>query len=364
MKIGYMLVGGYCVTGIPSVQYNLLTELQKIDPCIAMDYITNNDFKLPVNNPYRIFSEMKIDNYRLFIESLIKDKYDIIHSFQPPFDHLKNKAKKILSIMDLSPMLFPDWYNGEAGRKLYDINVRKSAEMADAIITISEYTKSDVIKHFNIQPEKIHVVYLGINKKLNIHTESSPQIRKKYSIEGEYILSVCSLMKNKNLSGLIKAYKIFRMNNRDLNIKLVLTGAQSNDEQFRDLIDTLGSLKEDIIITGFVDDSDLQCLYANAIAFAYCSFYEGFGLPILEAMALGKAVICSNTSSMPEVGGDAVEYCNPWDVENMAQSIEKVILDEGYRKLLETKAIRQAAKFSYKKAAEETYAIYKNCLGV
>lgn len=360
MRIGYLLVGGKYVTGIPSVQNNLLPELINIDSSIKMESLTNNDFNLQIKTPYRIFSEMRINNYLPFLDT----QYDLIHSFQPPFDNLATNSKKILSIMDLSPMLFPDWYNGEKGKEVFDIHIRKSAEMADAIIAISEYTKSDIVKHFNIPPEKIHVIYLGLNKRLTSHTEATFDIQKKFSIQGEYILSVCSLMLNKNLSGLIKAYKIFREKNKDSDLKLVLTGAQSNDGKFNEIINTMGTLKDDIIITGFVNDSDLISLYKNAIAFSYCSFYEGFGLPILEAMSLGKAVICSNTSSMPEVGGDAVEYCNPWDVESIAQSIGKVIFDENYRKKLETRAIKQAAKFSYRKAAEETYTIYKKCLGV
>lgn len=100
-------------------------------------------------------------------------------------------------------------------------------------------------------------------------------------------------------------------------------------------------------------------MYQNAAAFAYVSFYEGFGLPILEAMAAGKAVICSDTTSMPEVGGDAVEYCNPYDYESIAAAMENVIFNTQRRKYLEERAVIQAKKFSYEKAARQVFEIYK-----
>ena len=116
---------------------------------------------------------------------------------------------------------------------------------------------------------------------------------------------------------------------------------------------------KDIIFTGYVSEDELVWLYSNAYMFMYPSFFEGFGLPILEAMSVGNAVICSNTTSMPEVGGDAVEYCNPYNLESMVNSIEKVVVNETYRNELKRKSVNQAAKFSYEKAAKELMEIYK-----
>ena len=116
---------------------------------------------------------------------------------------------------------------------------------------------------------------------------------------------------------------------------------------------------KDIIFTGYVSEDELVWLYRNAYLFMYPSYFEGFGLPILEAMSVGNAVICSNTTSMPEVGGDAVQYCNPYDLESMVNSIEKVVFNETYRNELKKKSVEQASKFSYEKAAKELMEIYK-----
>ena len=125
-----------------------------------------------------------------------------------------------------------------------------------------------------------------------------------------------------------------------------------------------GPYRKDIILTGYVSDEELSALYQSALCFAYISYYEGFGLPILEAMACGKAVLSSDKSSMPEVGGDAVCYCDPYDMESIVEGLDKLVEDEQYRKRLEGKAKVRAERFSYKKAAEEIYDLYKELRGI
>lgn len=360
INVGFMLVGGNHVTGIPSVQNGLITEMMKQDKHLNGMALLNNVFNLPIEQPFRIFDEMGI-NPRPFW-SLLDNKIDIIHSFQPAFLNIHTKAKKILTIHDLSPMLFPDWYNGESGKREFDVDIRKSAEDADAIITVSEYTKKDVMKYFNIPDEKIHVVYNGLNTNI-FDKPCLVDIKKKFGIDGEYILSVCTLMQNKNLGGLVKGYKLYRQHHKDSEVKLVLTGAQSNDGKLRDIVANLGKYKKDVIFTGFVSDEELGAIYRGALAFAYVSFYEGFGLPILEALSVGKPVICSNTSSMPEVAGDAAVYCTPSKIETIADAIEEVVENEKLRLQLEKNSKVQAAKFSYERAARETLEVYYNCLG-
>lgn len=124
-------------------------------------------------------------------------------------------------------------------------------------------------------------------------------------------------------------------------------------------IETLNHIKEDIIFTGFIDDLQLTALYKYAVGVAYISFYEGFGLPILEAMAAGKAVISSDTTSMPEVGGEAVLYCNPYSSDSILEAISTLVLDDTKRKEMEKQGALQSKKFSYKKAAQETIELYQ-----
>ena len=158
--------------------------------------------------------------------------------------------------------------------------------------------------------------------------------------------------------GLIKAFLQFRTHHPESNIKLVITGPIRQFQVVRDVIEMYPNLSESVVFTGFVSDEELVWLYRNSLAFSYVSFYEGFGLPILEALSVGKAVICSETSSMPEVGGEAAEYCNPYDIDSIEEAIAHVVLCEERRKELEKKTFLQAAKFSYENTARETLNIY------
>ena len=143
-------------------------------------------------------------------------------------------------------------------------------------------------------------------------------------------------------------------------MKLVLVGGIGWDNEFENEISRLNQYRDSIILTGFVSDKELSSLYQFALAVAYVSFYEGFGLPLLEALTAGKAVISSNVTSMPEVCGKVACYCDPYEIESIEDAIDRVVNDEDYRNSLELNARTQAANFSYKKAAKETIDIYNS----
>lgn len=282
------------------------------------------------------------------------NQIDIVHSHYFPF-HISDKTKcaKILTIHDLNPYIFPEWYG--KGYEWFDGPIRRCAEEADKIITVSEYTKRDVIKHFNIPEEKIKVIYNGLSE--NILQRNREKVVEGIPT-GQYILSVSALDRNKNQKGLLQAFSLFKEKYKTSELKLVLTGPSRNSEYLEEITINYPAVKNDVIFTGYVSEEELIWLYANAFAFIYPSFHEGFGLPILEAMSFGKAVICSNTTSMPEVGGDAVEYCDPYNIESIAEAMEKVFLDENRKLDLEERALAQASKFSYEKAAKELMQVY------
>lgn len=171
-------------------------------------------------------------------------------------------------------------------------------------------------------------------------------------------MTVSTLRAYKNMLGLVKAFCLFKELNANTDINLIIVGKNNkSNDVIKEIMNFCGE-RRDIIFTGYVTDDELVYLYKNSIATGFVSFYEGFGLPVLESLSYGKTVICSDQTSIPEVGGDAVEYCNPYDIESIENAIEKVVLNDNYRQELEKRALIQAAKFSYSKAAEETLKIY------
>ena len=227
------------------------------------------------------------------------------------------------------------------------------------MIAVSQYTQNDIVKHYGIKEEKIKVVYNGLYP-VDLFGETK-QGKAVASLENDrFILSVSGIGPHKNQVAMVEAFLLYKQRNPEDDVKLAITGPIRQYQTVRDILEKYKEVSESIVFTDYVSDEQLVWLYQKALSFIYVSIYEGFGLPILEALSLGKAVICSNVTSMPEVGGDAVEYCNPYDIESIAEAIEHVVSDDVYRRELESKAIRQANKFSYKKAAEQTLEIYKS----
>jgi len=279
---------------------------------------------------------------------------DIIHSYWPTFEFMRAKCVKLFTIYDLIPLIHPEWHPLS---DYFDGPVRNSARKADLIIADSKYTRKDVIEYYDISPERVKVVYPGLMHTLDF-TRADLRILDKFNIHDEYIVSVSTIEPRKNLRGLIKGFIAYKQTHTHSKLKLVLVGEMGWDNEFEKDISQLNQFRDSIIFPGFVSDEELVSLYQFALAVAYVSFYEGFGLPLLEALSAGKAVISSDTTSMPEVCGEYACYCNPYDVDSIENAIEKVVTDETFRKHLEQNAKVQASKFSYKKAAKETIDIY------
>lgn len=285
---------------------------------------------------------------------------DILYSFNPAINS-SMPCKKILTIHDMIPLIFPEWFD-RATFNTFDRDIRRSAIEADKIIAMSQSTKRDIIKYYGVDEEKIEVVYSGIQPAV-LNAQEDIDVRKKYGIRGPYILSVCTIEPRKNLEGLLSAFCMYKSKYPDSDLQLVLTGKNGWIPETVKDIRNKGKNDNDIILTGYVSSDDLAMLMKKALAMAYVSFYEGFGLPVLEGMAAGKAVITSDTSSMPEVGGDAVIYCNPYDRESIAAAIERVVNDDSYRKELEKKAVERAKEFAYTKTAQQVIKILREVGG-
>jgi glycosyltransferase involved in cell wall biosynthesis len=337
--------------GINRVTYNTLYEMSRMD-------IPHNVYTLgqayegidyPMINTFNAYMKLTKLNFTLSAYPM-----DIVHTYYNPIDFSDTiHCRRVMTIYDLYTIANPQWFS-KTYVDFQNIEMRKGAEKSDIIIAISEATKSDIIYYYGIPEERIKVVYCGINplflqKKADAVTIDCPE---------RYVLSVSAIAQNKNQTGLVKAFCRYKELHKDDDAKLVLVGAMRQPEEIAALLQNNTRYKDDIIYTGYVTDDELLQWYDHATLFAYPSFYEGFGMPIVEALVRGRAVVCSSTTSMPEAGGDAAQYCDPNEIDSIAAAIEKVLQDDELRKDMQTKSPGQALKFTPDNAARETLKIY------
>jgi glycosyltransferase involved in cell wall biosynthesis len=237
------------------------------------------------------------------------------------------------------------------------------ARRASAIIAPSEWTKREIVKHLHIRPEKIRVIFEAAREGMKpLPREECLPVLKKHEIRSPYLLYVGTIEPRKNLLTLIRAYdELIRTTSH--KPQLVLAGGRGwlFDEVFK-LVEDL-KLGDAVRFTGYVEDSDLPALYSAAQAMTYPSFYEGFGLPPLEAMACGAPVITSNATSLPEVIGGAGQMHDPNDVNALTKAIALIFDDAAARERFIRAGFEQAARFSWERAARETQRLYDEVIG-
>jgi glycosyltransferase involved in cell wall biosynthesis len=272
----------------------------------------------------------------------------------------------VVSVMDLSYVHYPYLFTK---KDLYQLKswTAYSVKGASRVITISQSSRNDIINYYKLPEEKVNVVYPGIKQGSGFRDGSlnMENIRNKYNILGRYILFVGTIQPRKNITSLIQAFaKISKLDSQrskieggDLN--LVIVGKKGwLYEETMDAPKKFGVEKE-VRFLDFVNDEDLPSLYKHAECFVLPSLYEGFGLPVLEAMKYGCPVVTSNVSSLPEAGGDAALYFDPEDIEDIAKTLQKVVNDQDLRSEMIKKGHAQVDRFSWKKAAGETLEILK-----
>lgn len=300
-------------------------------------------------------------------DKLPKD-VDLIHYpyFEPFFLTLPfiQKIPYIVTVHDLTPLVFPKYFPiGIKGRIKWEAQ-KRSLKRAKGVITDSNSSKNDIIKFASISPKKIDVVYLAASRKFqkkNISDREKEDLKYKYKLPSKFALYVGDATWNKNLPRLIKA-------SISANIPLVLTGKALLDPDYDNLnpwnkdlslVQELSKNNKNIIKIGFVEDKDLVYLYNIAVIFVMPSAYEGFGLPILEAMACGCPTITSDEGSIPEVAGDAAYYVNANDVKSIENGMKEMFHDELLRSRFRDKGFIQAKKFTWRKTTEQTEAVYR-----
>lgn len=282
---------------------------------------------------------------------------DIIHS--PFFNAPKDRdARLVVTIYDASFVRFPEFHTDD--NRLHCLNGALNAELyADRIVAISHHTKTEIQRYFPATASRIRVTHLA-PRSVYYREHDTQFIRKtleQFRIFQNFILFVGSLEPRKNLENLLRAYAAYakRIENPE---SLVVAGAKGwLNEDVHVLASELG-LQPYIRWLGYVQDSDLRVLYSTAKLFVYPSFYEGFGLPPVEAMACGAPVITSDTSALPEIVGDAAIMIDPQNVKELSSAIERVLADDDLRLEMRRKSLERSKLFSWEKTARETLAIF------
>ncbi len=247
---------------------------------------------------------------------------------------------------------------------------RKISRIApeDFVVCISSQTREDLLNfRSKLDSTRVFVTYPGVSDEFAPVTDEAciEEIRSKIGVPkgSRYILSLCTLEPRKNLGLLMRAFAALAEEGYADDTYLVLAGGEGWQlELLSKQLKEVASMKKQILLTGRMDDEDLPALYSGAIAFAYPSLYEGFGLPPLEAMRCGTPVVVSRTSSLPEVVGDAGLYCDPRDYESLAQALQKVLCNADLRRSLQTLGLEQSRQFSWTACANATVDAYKLAL--
>lgn len=298
----------------------------------------------------------------LFFWKYRKNKFDIIHWFQPrvyPFFWLAPAKKIVITTHGAGDITAPGrWI---FSREVFNFILTKFNRKVDAFIALSKYGWKEIHDHYHAGIQSIYYTYLGggENYKNLDKTGAFEYISGKYKINGRFILEVARILPHKNIFRLIEAYGIFRDRYKS-DEKLVIIGSpEDNGKRARQLAEGSG-YKNDIIFIDYIEAEDLNRFYSAAELFIFPSLQEGFGLPIIEAMASGTPVITSNITSMPEIAGGAAILVDPFNPEEMAEKMNEVLENKEVGEALIKSGLERAGFFTWKNTAEETKAIYLN----
>lgn len=363
MKIG--INGRFLVakrTGVQRAAYNLVRTLFELDRSNEYILFTGESQKGSPDWDYpnvRIVSSpiKEGESFRNHLWEQLelprlarKHKVDILHS-PANMAPLMYKGASIVHIHDLCFVVNPQWYS-YLFHRVYNFIIPRLAKKSTMVVTNSNNSRNDLLQFCEVDSEKVRLIYWAVDD--TFHKISKTNFAEDIE-EEDFILYVGSLEPRKNISSLIKAYERLRSDNPQITTKLVLIGGES--PLFADAQLKIKSFKEDIIFKGFVSDALLRTYYRKAKVVAYPSLYEGFGLPPLEAMASGAPVVTSNTSSIPEVVGDAALLVSPNDIGQISRTLAAVITNPDLQENLRKRGQEQFRKFNW-------YRVARNILGV
>jgi len=300
----------------------------------------------------------KIARKALFLSSQMFGKRYKLY-WQPNF--IPNKGIKadhtVTSVHDFSFLLHKEFHPKER-IEYFEKNFFKNIKKSDMIITGSEFSKREILEKLEVTEDKVKVIYHGVNHHL---FKVYHDLEVSFTLPQKFIFSVGSIEPRKNLLGLLKAYNKLTPSLKE-EYKLVLVGFKGWEN--REIMEIIEKNTTYIHYLGFISDEELAKVYNLASCFVFPSFYEGFGLPVLEAMACGTPVVCSDSSSLPEVGGDAVLYCDAHNVDDIQSKIEDVLENEALQNTMITKGIERAQTFSWEKSTLEHIEVFEMLLAL
>jgi len=370
-------------TGIGQVTVNFLKKLIETKTKENLEFVLyleeDIDLKLPSNFTKRIFLPIwKRDDLirkiwwekRLLPKKVKKDNCDILLSLYQSPTVLSNETIHIMLVHDVIPEIFPEYLNNSRKKKYWKLT-KKAILEADKIMAISSRTEKDLIRYLEIEPERISINYIDVDEiyKKDVSDARSKKVLKKYGLNPGYILGGGGLEVRKNIEGLIRAYhNLLESNKRTRFIKefpkmaisgKLMPGLAPLVTDAEKIVKEL-NLTQQVKLLDFVPQEDLPALYKNALFFSYPSLYEGFGLPVLEAMNVGTPVMTSKRSSLPEVGRDTTLYCHPEDGRDVEMVFRNIILNEHLRDELRRRGKERAKNFSWGKFVEKFFGIIEN----
>ncbi len=294
-----------------------------------------------------------------------RDQVRLLHvpAFAPP---LLKKIPLVVTVHDLIGMLFRNQL-GTASALYWGKWLPFVVRKADILIADSQHTRRDLVVHLGVSEKKIRVIYPGVPDRFApaVPEVGFKAVQSRLSIRGPYFLFVGTLEPRKNLKRTLEAFRLFLNTIREPErFHLVIVGSRdfAHGQFFRELSKELSFQPNQILFTGYLEHEELNALYTRALAFVYPSLYEGFGFPVLEAMASGAPVLTSNTTSIPEVAGDAALQVDPLNVVEISEAMKRLAEDEPTRQGLIRKGFERIIHFSWKKTAEQTLNVYRELL--
>jgi glycosyltransferase involved in cell wall biosynthesis len=279
-------------------------------------------------------------------------------------EHLLLPLRSVPTVLTIHDLIFRHLpqHHKPLNRWYLNLTVPLYCRRASRIIAISEYTRRDLIAAYGVPPEKITVVYEAAAPRYRLQSpQAVAAVRARYGLPDRYLLFVGTIEPRKNLPRLLAAFETIHA--EGLSDGLVIVGRRG--WLYGDFFARLerSPVRDAVLLPGYVPDEDLPAVYAGAQALVFPSLYEGFGLPVLEAMACGTPVACSNTSSIPEVGGGAALYFDPTDTQKITASVRRLLREVELRDSLRARGLAWAARFSWDLAAARTEVVYGAVLG-
>ena len=368
MKIAINLLPLRDYTGIEVFTENLISELSKRFPNIEIILIKHSfspsflnfdgenirNITIPIKKRRKGWVALFQQSGIYFVLRRIEPDFLLCPSIAAPFFY----TKKVAVVHDCAYDRFPEEWSGLLSKLHTKLMYAGAKYFSKKIITISRFSKRELIHYYKIKPERIAIISEGPPHLPNVTPSFVRKTLKKFNIRAPYFLYIGSTRPRKNIPRLLNAFKAFRSNSPQF--LLILGG--SIDTRFLDIVSEIKrfGLQNSVIQTGFLSNEEKSALYRRAVALTLPSLYEGFGLPVLEAQSVGIPVLTSNTSSLPQVAGEGASFVDPYSIESIASGMNRIAEDVALRRVLIEKGYENVKRFSWGRTARELVDILKS----